>query len=374
MRQAVIAGYGRTAFQPAASGAFAGVRPDQLAATAIAAVVARAGVDPESLDEVLLGCGAPEAEQGGNLARIAALLARLPVEIAAMTISRNGASSASAVHLAAGLIAAGAGEAYLCAGVESRSRTPYAGFNPSPNPRVLEAYLHPAATGEATARRLGIGRAELDAATLDSHRRAAAGQAAGRLAAEIVPAPGPTGPVLDDGGIRAGLTLAELAAHPPDPDGEGLITAAHTAPAADGAAALLVVSEDYARRWNLQPLARIAGFAAAASAPERIDAGALAAAERALAEAGWTASALDAAELDEACIVLALACRRALRLEPDRTNPDGGSQALGHPTGAAGARLIGRAALDIARFGARRTLALSCAAGGQGVATALEAP
>jgi acetyl-CoA acyltransferase len=376
MTNPVIAGFRRSPFTPADRGRLAKVRPDDLLAQVLQALVAATRVEPADLEDVIVGCAFPEGEQGLDVARMAGLLARLPVEAAGVTVNRFCGSSMQAVHTAAGAIRMGAGEAFLCAGVESMTRVPMPGFNFSPNPALYEnlpeAYMSMGETAENLARRYGIARPEQEAFALESHRRAAAAEAA--FADEVVPIVAEGGERIDrDGTIRHDTSLEALAALEPAFERGGTVTAGTAAPLTDGAAALLVTGEDHARRHGLDIMARIRAVAVAGCAPEVMGLGPVYATRKALARAGITVEELDVIELNEAFAVQALACARELGLAPERLNLAGGALALGHPLGASGARITGRAATLLGRRGGRFALATMCIGGGQGIATVLEA-
>jgi acetyl-CoA acyltransferase len=376
MNAPVIAGFVRSPFTFAKKGALARVRPDDLAATVVRGLVARLGLDPALIEDVILGCAMPEGEQGLNLGRLVGLLADLPISVAGMTVNRFCGSSMEAIHIAAGRIALGAGEAFVCAGVESMSRVPMMGFNPLPNPTLMKklpaAYMSMGETAENVARRYGISRERQEEFALRSHRRAAAAQEAGRFRQEIVPIPTKNGEVSEDGCIRPETTLEALASLKPAFLAEGTVTAGTSSPLTDGAAAVFVCSESFAERHHLTPLARIRTIAVAGCAPEIMGIGPVAATRKALARAGIDKDALDVVELNEAFASQALACIDELGLDPERVNPDGGAIALGHPLGATGARITGKAAALLARQGGRYALATQCIGGGQGIATLLE--
>ena len=378
MTTAVIAGYARTPFQLARKGRFAEVRPDDLAALTLKALVERSGIDPKQIEDVLMGCAYPEAEQGSNIARIALLLAGLPQEIGGATVNRFCGSSMTAIHIAAGQIALGAGEAFLCAGVESMTRVPMGGFNPSPNPRFQqpgapEAYITMGNTAENVAQRYGISRTEQEQLALESQQKAAAAQAAGKLADELVPVPTADGLVDSDGCLRPQTTLEGLAALKPAFRPDGSVTAGTASPLTDGAAAVLVCSEDFARRNGLQILARIRATAVAGCPPEIMGMGPVPATRKALARAGLAIGDIDLVEINEAFGSQAVACLRELEIPRHKVNLDGGAIAIGHPLGATGARITGKAAQLLRREDARYALATQCIGGGQGVATILEA-
>lgn len=373
MSAAVIAGYVRSPFTPANKSPMAAVRPDELTALVVRALVTRSGVKPEDIEDLLLGCAFPEGEQGLNLARLVAMMAELPQSVAGATLNRFCGSSMQSVHSAAGAIAIGAGEAFICAGIESMSRVPMMGFNPMPHPTFAkdhpEAYIGMGDTAENIARKWGISREDQEKFAVESHRRAAAAQAAGLLQDEITAIKD----VTQDGCIRPDTTLEGLAGLKLAFDQNGSVTAGTSSPLTDGAAALLVTSEDYARKNGLSILARIKSVAVAGCAPEIMGIGPVPAATKALKRAGLDAAQLDVIELNEAFAAQSLACIRDLKLDVAKVNIDGGAIALGHPLGATGARIVGKAAALLKRTGGKYALATQCIGGGQGIATVLEA-
>ncbi|KPL51990.1 thiolase family protein [Prosthecomicrobium hirschii] len=377
MTRAVIAGYVRSPFTPARRGALASVRADDLMAAVIRALIERSGIPADAVEDVLVGCAFPEAEQGLNIARIVAVMAGLPVSVAGATINRFCGSSMQSVHSAAGAIALGAGEAFVCGGVESMSRVPIMGFNPMPNPALARdvpgLYMSMGETAENVARRWQIPRAMQETFAVLSHRRAGQAQAAGRFEDEIAAIDTRDGPVAEDGCIRPETTPDSLAALKPAFDQSGSVTAGTSSPLTDGAAAVLVTTEDFALRHGLTPLAAIRAVAVSGCAPEIMGMGPVEATRKALQRAGLTVRDMDVVELNEAFASQALACIADLGLEPHKVNIDGGAIALGHPLGATGARIVGKAAALMKREGGRYALATQCVGGGQGIATVLEA-
>lgn len=374
---AVIAGYARSPYQFARKGALSGTRPDDIAAQVVRGLVERLDLDPALIEDVIAGCAYPEGEQGDNVARIVGFLAGLPETVAGTTINRFCGSSMSAVHMAAGAMQMGAGEAFLCIGLESMTRVPNGGFTPSRNPRLLEtlpdAYITMGQTAENVARRYAISRADQEQLAVASHRKADAARRAGYLEREIVPIRTPEGVVDSDGCIRPGTTAEILATLKPAFDPQGSVTAGTSSPLTDGATALLVCSEDFARRHNLGIHARIKAVAVAGCPPDIMGMGPVFATRKALQRAGLTMGDIDVVELNEAFASQALACIRELGMDIDRVNIDGGAMALGHPLGATGARITGKAADILRRTGGKYGLATQCIGGGQGIATILEA-
>jgi acetyl-CoA acyltransferase len=375
-RGVVIAGFARSPFTPANKGALARARPDDLAAQVVAALVTRTRVDPEDIEDVIVGCAFPEAEQGFNVARLIALHAGLPESVGGLTVNRFCGSSMQSVHIAAGQIQLGAGEVFIAAGVESMSRVPMMGFNPLPNPalheKVPDAYISMGDTAENVATQWHIGRADQDAFALRSQQRASAAASAGHFDGELVPIRVNNHMVQRDGCIRPDTTPEALEQLKLAFRRDGTVTAGTSSPLTDGASALLVCSEEYAANTGLHPVARIRSVAIAGCAPGLMGIGPVAASRKALRRADLDISAIDVVELNEAFASQALACVRDLGVRLDTLNIDGGAIALGHPLGATGARIVGKAAALLHRTGGRYALATQCIGGGQGIATVLE--
>ena len=376
MKNVVIAGYLRSPFHFARKGALARVRPDELAAQVIAALVERAKVDPKEIEDVIMGCAIPEGEQGLNIGRIVGFLAHLPLNVAGTTVNRFCGSSMQAIHMAAGAIQLDAGEAFICAGIESMTRVPMTGFNPSPHPGLAkeypEAYISMGQTAENVARKYQVTREQQQDFAVKSHKKAAAAQAAGKLKDEIVPIKAKDGTVDLDGCIRADTTQEGLSALQPAFDAQGSVTAGTSSPLTDGAAAVLVCTEDYAKRNKLPVLAKLKSIAVAGCAPDIMGIGPVPAAQKALKRAGLAIKDIDIIEINEAFASQSIACMRELGIDEGRANLDGGAIALGHPLGATGARITGKAASLLKREGKRYALATQCIGGGQGIATILE--
>ncbi|CAN5546773.1 thiolase family protein [soil metagenome] len=374
--KAVISAYARSPFHFARKGALAGTRPDTLAAQVVSGLLKRTDLDPALLEDVILGCAYPEASQGNNLARIVGLLAGLPHEVGGMTVNRFCGSSMQAVHIAAAQIEAGMGEAFLCVGVESMTMVPQGGFNFSPSPELLadtDAYISMGETAENVAARWNVSRADQEALAFESHRKAATAREQGRFRDEIVAIRTAAGDLIDsDGCIRPATSLEALAALKPVFRPDGVVTAGTSSPLTDGAAAVLVTSDAFARKHGLKALARIRSFATVGVDPAVMGIGPIPATRKALARAGLTAQDLGVVEINEAFSSQALACIRDLGLDPATVNLDGGGLSIGHPLGATGARITGKAAALLVRENVRYALATQCIGGGQGIATILE--
>ena len=377
MKPVVVAAYFRSPFTPAAKGELARVRADDLAAQVIRGLIGKSRIKPEDIEDLIVGCAFPEAEQGLNVARLIGFLADLPLTVAGVTVNRFCGSSMQAIHMAAGAIQMNAGEAFICAGVESMTRVPIMGFNPMPNPalydRYPQAYMSMGETAENVAASYVLNREEQDAFAAQSHVKAARAQAEGRFADEIIPIDTGGGTVERDGCIRPDSTVEKLADLKPAFDENGMVTAGTSSPLTDGAAAVLVCSEDYAEKAGLEPLARIKGIATSGCQPELMGIGPVGSSRTSLARAAIGVADLDVIELNEAFAAQALASIRDLGLDTAKINLDGGAIALGHPLGATGARITGKAAQVLKREGGRYALATQCIGGGQGIATVLEA-
>ena len=378
MNEPVIAAYGRSPFTFARKGALVKLRPDDLAAQVVRGVVERAGLDPDDVEDLIVGCAFPEGEQGFNVARIVGLLTgSLPISVAGATVNRFCGSSMQSVHMASGAVRMNAGDAFVCAGVESMSRVPMGGYNPLPNPSLHQsfpaAYVSMGETAENVAERYGITREEQEAFALESQRRAAAARTGGRLDDEIVPVEAGGARIASDGCIREDTSLEGLADLKPAFTEGGTVTAGTSSPLTDGAAAIVVCSEEYAGGHGMQPLARVKSIAVSGCAPEVMGLGPVGASRKALERAGIGAGDVDVVELNEAFAAQAIACMRDLGLAHEKVNLDGGAIALGHPLGATGARITGKAAALLKREGGRYALATQCIGGGQGIATVLEA-
>jgi acetyl-CoA acyltransferase len=352
MKNAVIAGFVRSPFTFATKGDMAGFRPDDIAAQTVLGLIQKTGVKREDIEDLLLGCAFPEGEQGFNLARLVVLLAKLPQSIGGVTVNRFCGSSMQAIASATGLVSLGAGEVFISAGVESMSRVPMTGFNPMPHPGLMEslpgAYMGMGQTAENVAKKYKIPRKEQEEFAVRSQQKAA-------------------------GCIRGDTTQDKLATLKPAFIENGSVTAGTSSPLTDGASATLVVSDAYARAWNMRPLAKIRSFAIAGCDPEIMGIGPVAATKKALQRAGLAMKDIDIIELNEAFASQSIACIRDLNIDEAKVNLDGGAIALGHPLGATGARIAGKVASLLQREKKKFGLATQCIGGGQGIAMILEA-
>ena len=376
MESVVIAGYARSPFHFAHKGLMAKVRPDDLAAQVIRGLVEKTGVSVDDIEDLILGCAFPEGEQGFNMARLVALLAGLPITVAGTTVNRFCGSSMQSIHNAAGAIQMGAGEVFICAGVESMSRVAMGGFNPMPNPVLHEmipgAYMSMGETAENVGREYGISREEQEEFAVLSQQKASGAQTAGRLQDEIVPIQLGDIVIESDGCLRPGTTIEDLAGLKLAFDENGSVTAGTSSPLTDGAAATLVCSENYAVQHGLDPIVRIKSIAVSGCKPETMGLGPIFASRKALSRAGLDANDIDVIEINEAFATQSIASIRDLELDVGKVNIDGGAIAIGHPLGATGARITGKAAQVLKRDGGRYALSTQCIGGGQGIATIME--
>lgn len=368
----VICGYKRTPFTLANKGALAKTRSDDMAAAIIKALIQETGVNPDHIEDLLMGCAFPEAEQGFNVARIVCSLAGLPDRVAGVTVNRFCGSSMTTIQMAAGYAQMGAGEVFLCAGLESMTRIPMGGFNPMPNPTLMQtfpqAYMGMGETAENLARKYSISRAEQEQFAMNSHLKAAAAQAAGKFKDEIVPVSG----VTDDGCIRAETTLETLAGLKLAFDENGIVTAGTSSPLTDGASVVLVATEAYAKKHNLPIMARIKSVGVSGCAAEIMGIGPVPASRAALERAGVGVKDIDIFELNEAFAAQSLSVLKELGVDQSKVNLDGGAIAMGHPLGASGARITGKLASLLQREKKKLGLATMCIGGGQGTAIVLE--
>ena len=377
MTEVVIAGFARSPFTLAKKGALAKVRPDDMAAQVVKALIERSGIDPADIEDIIVGCAFPEGEQGFNVARIVEFIADVPISVAGATVNRFCGSSMQAIHMAAGAIALDAGEVFVCAGVESMTRVPMGGFNPAPNAELYErcpqAYIAMGDTAENLARDYSISRDAQQELAVASHAKAAAARQSGRFADELVAIVDGNNRVEDDGCIRPDTTQDVLDTLDPAFDTEGSVTAGTSSPLTDGAAAVLVCTAEYADANRLTKLARIKSIAVAGCRPEVMGIGPVGATAKALKRAGLEIADIDVVELNEAFAAQALAVVKDSAIDTAKMNLDGGAIALGHPLGATGARITGKAAALLRREDKRYALATQCIGGGQGIATILEA-
>ena len=390
MHEAVIVAATRTAVARANRGALAEVRPDDTAAACVRELLRRTTLDPALVEDVLLGCAFPEAEQGMNFARQVVFLAGLPDTTSAMTLNRFCSSGLEAVHLAALKVISGTSRCVIAGGAESMTMIPMGGTKFVPNPSLAEsrteAYLNMGLTAERLADERKVSREDQDAFALESHRRAVAAIEAGKFADEIVPfevertqvdpktgRPKTVKSTFDrDEGPRADTDAASLARLKPAFKAGGTVTAGNASQMSDGASALVVCSREFAAEHGLKPLARYVSYATIGCPPEVMGIGPVYAVPKVLHHAGLRLADLDVIELNEAFAAQALAVMRELELDPQRTNVNGGAIALGHPLGCTGAKLTTQAIYETARRGGRYFLVTMCVGGGMGAAGVFE--
>jgi len=389
MREVVIASSVRTAVGKAFKGTLRATRPDDLAATAIRGALARVPqLDVKEIEDVILGCAMPEAEQGMNVARIASLRAGLPVEASAMTINRFCSSGLQAIALAAERIMAGGAEVIVAGGTESMSMIPMGGNKVSANPWLIkhypDSYLSMGLTAERLAVQYGITREMADEFSLQSHKKALAAIAAGRFEDEVVPVPvsftTPNGAKPKrieiifkvDEGPRADTSLEALGALKAAFHAKGTVTAGNSSQMSDGAAAAIVMSASRAKELGITPLARYVAYATAGYKPEEMGVGPVYAIPKALKMAGLKLADIDVIELNEAFAAQALTVIKVGELDAARVNPNGGAVALGHPLGCTGAKLTATVLRELKRRKARYGLVTMCVGGGMGAAGIFE--
>jgi acetyl-CoA acyltransferase len=395
MREAVIVSSVRTAVGKAGKGTLRQFRPDDMAAAVMQGALARVpGLEPGQVDDVILGCAMPEAEQGMNVARIASLIAGIPDTAAAMTINRFCSSGLQAIALAVDAVASGRSEVAIAGGTESMSLIPMGGHKIAPNPSLLErypdAYLGMGVTAELVAQKYSIDRQQSDAFSLASHQKAMKAIAEGRFKDEIVPLQVPADETFvpgkkkkakeppktiafdTDEGPRADTSLEGLAKLKPAFARDGIVTAGNSSQMSDGAAAAVIMSAEKAKALGVKPLARLVSYAVAGVPPEIMGIGPVAAIPKALKLAGLTADQMDLIELNEAFACQALAVIKALGLDPAKVNVNGGAVALGHPLGCTGAKLVASILSELGRRNGRYGLVTMCVGGGMGAAGVIE--
>ena len=370
--------WARSPFHRAHKGELKGLRPDDMASQVVRALIARNDIDPTDFDDLLMGCGYPEAEQGYNIGRLVTFLAGLPDSVPGMTFNRLCGSSMQAVLSAAANIESGWGDCYLCVGVESMSRVKRRGFNWSPHPGLElgwpEAYVTMGETAENIANKWEVSREEQEIFALESHEKATTALNERRFDNEIIPVIEDDTTIVSDGCIRSDSSLDVMASLKPVFSEDGTVTAATSSPLTDGAVAMIVCSEDFASDKGLKPVARIISGAVSGCAPGIMGIGPVEATRKVLLRTGWSIDSVDLFEINEAFSSQSLAVISELKLDPAKVNIDGGAIAIGHPLGASGARITGKAASLLRRTNSNRAIATMCIGGGMGMAIALETP
>jgi acetyl-CoA acyltransferase len=374
--KAVIVDWLRSPFHRAHKGKLADVRPDEMAGHLATTILQRNNISPELVDDILVGCAYPEGEQGYNIGRIISYIGGLPNSVPGATFNRLCGSSMQSVLTAASSIEVGWGECFLCGGVESMSRVKRRGFNWNPSP-ILEsnfpqAYIGMVETAENVANLWGISREEQENFALLSHKKASLARNSGFMEEEIIPINNSNEEVFEDGCIRPNSTLESMSKLPPVLGHGTSITAATASPLTDGASFMIVCSEDFAKRNKLNPIARIISGAVIGCDPEIMGIGPINASKLALQRAGWNIEDIDIFELNEAFSSQSIAVINELGIDINKVNIDGGSLSIGHPLGASGIRIIGKASSIMNRTNGKRALASMCIGGGMGIAITLE--
>tara|TARA_B100000579_G_scaffold52256_1_gene36375 strand:+ start:4177 stop:5319 length:1143 start_codon:yes stop_codon:yes gene_type:complete len=366
----VICGFARSPFTPAKKGELAKIRPDDLAAEVVKGLIKKYSINVNDVEDLILGCAFPEAEQGMNLARNVVFLSGLPDSVGGVTVNRFCASSMQAIHQAAGAINSGSGELFIAGGVESMSRVPMPGFNPMLNPSLIDmdAYIGMGHTAENLAKKHSISRKDQEKMALASHQKATEADKKNHFNEEIISING----VSKDGCVRPETSLESMAKLKPAFDKEGVVTAGTSSPLTDGAAAVIVCSEKYAKNNNLKIMAYIRGMAISGCSPEIMGIGPVLSSKKALKRAGIELKDIDIIEMNEAFAAQSLACVKELGIDMSKLNIHGGAISMGHPLGASGARITGKAASLLQETGKKYALSTMCVGGGQGCATVLE--
>ena len=372
MPKAVIAGYSRSPFTIANKGELVSVRPEDLLSEVIKDLVSKSKINPEDIEDIIAGCAFPEGEQGFNIGKVVTYMSDMNIKTAGMTVNRWCGSSMQSIHIAAGAISMGAGNAFISCGVESMTRVPMNGFNPTPHPQLLKdnpnVYLSMGTTAENVAKKYQLTRKIQQDFAITSHQKASEAESKGNFKNEITT----INNCSKDGGIRPGTNQEILNGLKLAFDEHGTITAGTSSPLTDGAAATLICEEEYAKKNNLDILARIVSTAVEGCPPEVMGLGPIGASEKALKRANLSIKDIDIVELNEAFASQSLACIKDLNIEEKKVNLDGGAIALGHPLGATGARITGKAAELLRRENKKYALSTQCIGLGQGIATVLE--
>ena len=372
----VIVDWRRTPFTRSHRGELSEVRPDEFASQVLIELLNFQNITPDKIDDVLVGCAYPEGEQGYNIGRIMALMSGLPKKTPGVTINRLCGSSMQAIIYASANISAGWGECFVCGGIESMSRVKRRGFNWSPHPKFEtdfpEAYVNMGITAENVAKLYGISRTEQEEFSLLSHKKSSNAEQTGKFTDEIAPIINNDFLISKDGCIRPNSSMESMSRLTPAFIDGGTVTAATSSPLTDGAVFSIICSEDFARKNELEPLARIVSAATTGCPPELMGLGPVSSTRLALERAGWDSNEIDVFELNEAFSSQSIACIRELGLNPEIVNIDGGALAIGHPLGASGARIACKAASILSREGGKKALASMCIGGGMGISIAME--
>jgi len=371
MYKAVIAGYSRSPFTPAKKGELINIKPDDLLSEVIKNLVSKSKVNPQDIEDVIIGCAFPEGEQGFNIGKIVTFLSGMDIKTAGMTVNRWCGSSMQAIHIAAGAISMGSGKAFICGGVESMTRVT-TGFDPLPYPKSKSdnphLYFSMGITAENVAKKYKLNRKEQQDFAISSHQKAMEAESKGNFKNEITIINGCS----KDGGIRPKTNQETLDKLKLAFDKKGTVTAGTSSPLTDGAATTLICEEQYAKDNNLDILARIVSTSVDGCAPDFMGLGPIGASQKALKRANLSIKDIDIVELNEAFASQSLACIKDLSIDKIKINLDGGAIALGHPLGATGARITGKAAELLRRENKKYALSTQCIGLGMGIATIIE--
>ena len=371
MFKSVIAGYSRSPFTIAKKGELIDVKPDELLSEVIKNLISKSKVNKDDIEDVIIGCAFPEGEQGFNIGKIVTFLSNMNIKTAGTTINRWCGSSMEAIHIAAGKISMGAGKAFICGGVESMSRVT-TGLNPIPYPKSdtenPHLYFAMGTTAENVAKKYSIDRKAQQEFAISSHQKAYKAQSQGKFQKEITV----INKCSKDGGIRPNSNQEILDGLKVIFDKNGTVTAATSSPLTDGAAITLICEEQYAKDNNLEILGRIVSTAVEGCDPDYMGLGPIGASQKALKRAGLSIKDIDIVELNEAFASQSLACIKDLEIDINKVNLDGGAISLGHPLGATGARITGKAAELLVRENKKYALATQCIGYGMGIATIIE--
>ena len=373
--RAVIVDWMRSPFHRAHKGDLSGTRPDEMLSQVTKSLLSRNKFDTTEIDDIIVGCAYPEGEQGYNVGRLATFLGDIPVSVPGMTINRLCGSSMQAVMVAASNIESGWGECFLCAGVESMSRVKRRGFNWSPHPLLEEefpeAYINMGVTAENVAEAWNISRLSQEEFALDSHAKSSFARESGNFDEEICPIHTKNGIVEKDGCIRE-TSLESMSKLSPVFSDDGTVTAATSSPLTDGAVCMLVCSQEFAEKNGMSPLARIVSSAVTGCPPELMGIGPISSTKLVLERSGWDIDEVDVFEINEAFSSQSLAVINDLSIDYAKVNIDGGAISIGHPLGASGARIVGKAASILNRTGSSKAIATMCIGGGMGISVSLE--
>jgi acetyl-CoA acyltransferase len=375
--RAVIVDWMRSPFHRAHKGMLSDVRPDELLRQVTKSLLSRNSIDTNDIDDIIVGCAYPEGEQGYNIGRLLTFLGEIPDTVPGMTINRLCGSSMQAILVAASSIESGWGDCFLCGGIESMSRIKRRGFNWSPHPTLEnefpDAYINMGLTAENVADRWKISRVSQEEFALNSHMKSIHARDNGYFKSEICPIINQGDSISEDGCIRE-TSLESMSKLSPVFREEGSVTAATSSPLTDGAVCMLVCSSDFAEKNGLEPLARIVTSAVTGCSPDVMGIGPISATQKLLERSDWNIDDVDIFEINEAFSSQSIAVINELSIDQEKVNIDGGAISIGHPLGASGARIVGKAASILHRTNSRKAIATMCIGGGMGISIALESP